>query len=52
MFKLDLKTATVPLLRALAMSIAREIDRGAEDLRGLLDEVIARVQTAKEGTLR
>lgn len=48
MFKLDLKTATVPLLRALAMSIAREIDHGKDDLRDLLEDVLARVQTAKE----
>lgn len=52
MFKLDLKTAPLSVLRALALSIARDIDRGAEDLRDLLEDVIARVQTAKEGTSR
>lgn len=48
MFKLDLRTATVPLLRALAMSIAREVDQGKDDLRDLLEDVLARMQTAKE----
>lgn len=48
MFKLDLKTAPLSVLRALALSVARDIDRGKEDLRDLLEEVLALVPAAKE----
>lgn len=49
MFRLttkDLKTAPVSLLAALALSLARDIDRGATELREELETVMALIPTA------
>lgn len=49
MFRLtakDLKAAPLSLLTAIAVSLAREIDRGATELRNELETVMALIQTA------
>lgn len=49
MFRLtakDLKTAPLSLLEALALSLARDIDRGATELREELESVMALVPNA------
>lgn len=48
MIKIDLKTAPLPILKALALSAARDIDRGQHELRSWLEEVMSYVPTAKE----
>lgn len=49
--KLDLKTATLATLKALAMSVARDIDRGEDrdgTLRQELERIFTYVPTARE----
>lgn len=49
--KLDLKTATLATLRALALSVARDIDRGEDQdgtLRQELERIFEYVPTAPE----
>lgn len=49
MFRLtakDLKTAPLSLLVALALSLARDIDRGATELRSELESIMALIPTA------
>lgn len=46
--KINPKTAPLSVLKALALSLARDIDRGKHDLRDYLEEVLALVPAAKE----
>lgn len=48
MIKIDLKTASLSVLKALALSAARDIDRGQHELRAFLEEVLSYVPAAKE----
>jgi hypothetical protein len=45
--KIDLKTAPLSLLKAVAIAIAREIDGGDGEKRDLLEEVFEFIETAK-----
>ncbi len=45
--KIDLKNAPLPLLKALALSLARDIDRGSTELREELERIMSYVPTAK-----
>jgi len=48
--KIDLKTASLTMLRAIALSTARDIDRGQDadgSLRSLLEQVFTHIPTAK-----
>lgn len=47
MFKLDLKTAKLSVLRAMAISISKEIDAGDLSNADLLEEVFVFIQTAR-----
>ncbi len=50
MFKLtekELKNAPFSLVKAIALSIARDIDRGQTDLRADLERVLGYAKTAK-----
>lgn len=50
MFKLtdkELKTAPFSLVKAIALSLAREIDCGAVELRAELERVLAYAQDAR-----
>lgn len=45
--KIKYETATLSVLKALALSLARDIDRGAIELRAELERVMSYVPTAK-----
>lgn len=48
--KIDLKTASLSLLRAIALSTARDIDRGEDrdgSLRSLLEQVFVAIPNAR-----
>lgn len=45
--KINPATAPLSVLKALAMSLARDIDRGATELREELERVMSYVPTAK-----
>lgn len=49
--KIDLKTTTLSVLRALALSLARDIDRGEDrdgSLRAMLEDVFTYIPTARQ----
>lgn len=46
--KVCIKDADRTFLEVMAISLARDIDRGREDLRGLLEEVFAALPDAPE----
>lgn len=48
MIRIDLKTAPLSVLRALALSAARDIDRGQHDLRDFLEHILAHIPNAQE----
>ena len=48
--QIDLKRATLPILRAAAMALARDIDLGEEDKRPALEEVIKTVGAYRHPT--
>jgi hypothetical protein len=53
--KIDLKTAPMSVLRAIALSAARDIDRGEDkdgSLRALLEDVFRHIPTASEERAR
>ena len=45
--KLELRTAPLSLLSAVALSLARDIDAGKKELREELERVMAYIPTAK-----
>lgn len=45
--KVDYKTAPLSVLKAIALSLARDIDQGKRDLCEELERVMAYVPTAK-----
>lgn len=45
--KINYATASLSVLKALALSLARDIDRGASELRDELERVMSYVPTAK-----
>lgn len=47
----DLKNAPFSLIKALALSLARDIDLGKTELRGELERVLALAVTAPEPRL-
>lgn len=47
MLRVDLKTTKLSLLKAMALSISREIDGGDYSNRDLLEEVFVFIQTAQ-----
>ena len=46
--KLDLKAAKLPLLRATALALAADVDRGNQEARRELELVMARIPGAKD----
>lgn len=47
MAKLDLKTASFGVLRAVAIQLARDIDAGEDDKRDMLAQVFALIRGAR-----
>lgn len=45
--KIELKTAPLSVLKAIALGLAREIDDGKKELRDELERVMSYVPTAK-----
>lgn len=45
--KINYQTAPLSVLKALALSLARDIDQGRKDLRDELERVMSYVPTAK-----
>lgn len=53
--KIDLKTAPLSVLRAIALSAARDIDRGEDkdgSLRNLLEDVFKHIPDARQQEFR
>lgn len=46
--KIDYKNAPLSLIKAIALSLARDIDRGQHDLHDELERVLFYARTAKE----
>ncbi len=46
--KIDLKNAPFSLVKAIALSLARDIDRGQHGLRDELERVLNYARTAKD----
>ncbi len=44
--KLDIKTAKLSVLKALALAIARDIDAGKTELRAMLEEIMSQIPRA------
>lgn len=49
--KVHIKDADRAFLEAMALSLARDIDRGENDKRALLEEVMAQIPQAAEYSL-
>ena len=49
--KIDLKNAPFSLVKAIALSLARDIDRGQHELREALEEAMDFAKTAKQDVL-